>query len=377
MPTHPSTKREGYTCVTHRSPVVVTQIRSHPHAMTEVGHAIRDLFARVVADAVWNYLTHGFLIATGTLALRPDTDSVRELLRGGSMNWSTLILNRTQRYTEQEFCLVSNSNIFGEAFLCAYHIKERFSADAFVKGVVQPWTPSSVYECFVLSKIRDNMFWHVDGGSKVASDIVVYNVLGPSDSVSCFMLLVIDTMRLLQAEVAESSFPTYEEIDTGLIELDNRKIPLETPDLTGCEATFCGLKRKPELNGSKVDVIEVQDDGRYLIQHRGEQKLVHPRNLQFDPGYCDLPDEIAFVVPCLPVAVQRAVAAGVVRCRFIWAREGDVVVFDGSKPHAVFNVPSATGLPQLALAVNYRGVMPRVEQQMKRKKGVRLKLSGV
>lgn len=341
-----------------------------------MAEATRDLLARVVADAVWNKLTRGSLVATGTLPLRPDTDSVRELLRGSPMIWSTLILNRTQRYTDQEFCLLSNPNLFGDAFLRAYHITERFSVDAFVKRLVQRWAPSSVYECFVLSKIRDNMTWHVDGGSKVDSDLVVYNVLGPSDSVSCFMLLVIDTMRLLQAEVADSSFPTYEEIDAGLIQLDSRKIPLETPDLTGCEATFCGLKRKPELNGIRAEVIEVTDDGKYLVQHGDEQKLVHPRNLQFEPGYCELPDEIAFVMPWLPVAVQRAVAAGVIRCRFIWAREGDVVVFDGSKPHAVFNVPSATGLPQLALAMNYRGVMPRVEQHMKRNR-VRLKLSGV
>jgi len=334
---------------------------------------IRDLFARVVADAVFNYLTRGFLAATGTLALRPDTDSVRERLRAGSTKWSTLTPNTTQPYTEQEFCLLSNSNIFGEAFLRAYHITERFSADALVKGLVQPWVPSSVYECFVLSKIHDNMLWHVDGGSKVTSDIVVYNVLGPSDSVSCFMLLVIDTMQLLQAQVDDTSFPTYKEIDAGLIQLDKLKIPLEMPDLTGCHATFCGLTRKTELNGIRVEVIEVQDDGRYLVQHGGEQKLAHPRNLQFDPGYCELPDEIAFCVPQLSVAVQTAVAAGVVRCQFIWAREGDVVVFDGSKPHAVFNVASATGLPQLALAVNYRGVMPCVEKQMKRKKGVRLK----
>ena len=345
--------------------------------MAEVGHVIHDLFARVVADAVWNYLTRGFLAASCSIALCPDTDSVRERLQEGSTNWSTLTSNTPQQYTEQEFCLVSNSNIFGKAFLSAYNIKERFSADAFVKGLVKTWTPSSVYECFVLSKIHDNMFWHVDGGSKVASDIVVYNVLGPSDSVSCFMLLVIDIMRLLQAEVADPSFPTYEEIDAGLIQLDKCRIPLETPDLTGCEATFCGLMRRPELNDIRVEVIEVQDNGKYLVQHGDEQKLVHPRNLQFDPGYCELPDEIAFVVPWLPVAVQRAVAAGVVRCRFIWAREGDVVVFDGSKPHAVFNVASATGLPQLALAVNYRGVMPCVEKHMKRKKGVRLKLSEV
>ena len=117
----------GYTCVTHRSHVVVTQTRSHPHAMAQ---EIRDLFARVVADAVFNYLTRGFLAATGTLAMSPDTDDVRQQLREDSTKWSTLIPNRTQRYTEQEFCLLSNSNIFGEAFLRAYHITERFNVDA-------------------------------------------------------------------------------------------------------------------------------------------------------------------------------------------------------------------------------------------------------
>ena len=346
-------------------------------------------FACVVQDAVWKYKTQGVLAAYGNPdRLHPDTDSVRKQLKQDPRNWSTLTVNKTQRYTEQEFCLISSTDIFREAFVSAYRIEGRFSADAFVKGLVQPWAPSPVYECFVLSKLHDNMCWHVDGGSKgskVESDIVVYNVLGPSDSVSCFMLVVVDTLRLLEAQVADPSFPTCEEIDAGLIQLDEHKIPLEMPDLVGFEASFCGLVRKPELNNIRVKVIEVHDDGRYLVQHisgdsRGQQSRVHPRNLQFDSGYCELrklPDEIACVVPLLSVAVQRAVAAGVVRCRFIWAREGDVVVFNGSLLHAVFNVESATGLPQLALAVNYRGVMPRVEQDMKRKSGVRLKLSGV
>lgn len=340
--------------------------------------AIRDLFARVVEDAVWNYLTCGFLAATGTLTQVPDTDSVRKQLLQDPTNW-TLISNRTQRYTDQEFCLVSNFGIFREAFLSAYRIKERFNTEAFVKGLVQTWTLSPVYECFVLSKILGNMHWHVDGGSKVASDLVVYNLLGPSDSVSCFMLLVVDTMRLLKEQVADTSFPTCEEINTDLSKLDELNIPMEMPDLTGCEGTFCGLVRKPELNGMKVNVIYVDDDEMYIVEHksgdrRGEMMRVHPRNLNFAPGYCVLPDEIAFVVPHLSIAVQRAVAAHVVCCRFIWGREGDVVVFDGSMAHAVFNIESATGLPQLALAVNYRGVIPHVDKQMQCKNVVRLKM---
>lgn len=365
-----------YTCVTLCSHVVRTQTRPHPHAtMTE---EIRDLFVRVVADAVWNYLTRGFLAATGTLRVPPRTDCVRERLLQDLTNWSTLIAGKTRQYTEQEFCFVSNTKIFGDAFLRAYCITGRFSVDTFVKGLVHPWALSSVYECFVLSKIEGNMFWHVDGGSRVASDLVVYNVLGPADSVSCFMLLVVDNIQLLQAQVADPYFPTCDEINTGLIKLDEFKIPMEMPDLAGCEATFCGLGRKPELNGTRVEVIEVHDDGKYLVQHNsgdniGKQNKVHPRNLQFAPGYCVLPDEVAHVVPRLSVAVQKAVAAGVVRCRYTWARVGDVVVFDGSMAHAVFNVASATGLPQLALAVNYRGVMPLVQKHTGRKNWLRLK----
>ena len=185
-------------------------------------------------------------------------------------------------------------------------------------------------------------------------------------------------MQLLQAQVADPSFPTCEDINTGLIKLDELNIPMQIPDLAGCQATFCGLTRKSELNGIRVEVIEVHGDGRYLVEHTSrdsivKQNIVHPRNLQFAPGYCVLPDEVARVVPRLSVAVQNAVAAGVVRCRYIWAREGDVVVFDGSMAHAVFNVASATGRPQLALAVNYRGVIPLVQEHTKWRSGVRLK----
>jgi hypothetical protein len=348
--------------------------------MRETTQEIRELFAHVIQSAVWNFLTRGFLAGVGTLRVTPRMASVCEhLLEDFTTKWSTLITDKTQLFTEEEFCLVSSTRIFGEVFVRAYGITGRFNVDAFVKGLVHQWAPSSVYECFVLSKIKDNMSWHVDGGGKVASDLVVYNVLGPADSVSCFMLLVVDTMRLLQVQVANPSFPSYEEINTGLIKIDELKIPLEMPDLTGCEATFCGLKTKPELNGIKVDIIEVHDDKqKYLVEHTsgdsiGKHNMVHPRNLQFDPGYCVLPDEVTCVVPCLSAAVQEAVAAEVVRCRYIWAREGDVVVFDGSMTHAVFNVASATGRSQLALAVNYRGVMPLVENDMKLGKKISLK----
>ena len=149
------------------------------------------------------------------------------------------------------------------------------------------------------------------------------------------------------------------------------------PDLTGCKAIFCGLSKRPELNGIEVEIIEY-DDGKYLVQHLsgqtiGKHNKAYARNLQLAPGYCTLPDEIEKVVPRLSTAVQRGVAAGVICCFYIWGREGEVVVFDGSKAHAVWNFASATGPPQLALAVNYRGVMPHVEKDMKKRRGVRLK----
>ena len=350
-----------------------------------MGNAITTSVVEAVSDAVLNYLTHGVLVATRTLPVTPSTDSVREHILQDSTDWDTLVTKRAQ-YTEQKFCLVSNYTVFATTLHLAYNITKRFNAEKFVKRLVDTWAPSSVPEYFVLSKIHDNMFWHVDGGKSVQSDIVVYNVLGPTDSVSCFMLLVVDTMLLLQAQLADLSFPTREEVEEGLLLLDELQIPLEMPDLTGCEATFCGLTRKPELNNTRVVVKGVDaDNGRYLVQHisGGLEYYVKPRYLQFDSQYLRvLPNEILFVLSRLPLAVQKAVAAGVVRCQFIWAREGDVIVFDGSKIHAVFNVVSATGRPQLAVAVNFRGVMPHVEQHKKRgaaqeKKTVRLKLSGV
>ena len=353
-----------------------------PDAM---GNAITTSVAEAVSDAVSNYLAHGVLVATRTLPVTPSTDSVRSHLLLDSTDWKTLPDKKTQ-YTEYKFCYVSSYAVFATALQLAYNITMRFDAKKFIKGLVDKWTPSSVPEYFVLSKIHDNMFWHIDGGKSVDSDMVVYNVLGPSDSVSCFLLLVVDTTLLQQAQLADPSFPTCEEIEAGLLLLDELQIPLKMPDLTGCEATFRGLMRKPELNNIRVVVKEVDaDKGRYLVKDISGDSVYYanPRYLQFDSGYLRvLPDEILCVLPRLSLAVQRAVNAGVVRCQFIWARECDVVVFDGSKIHAVFNIESDSRVPQLAVAVNFRGVMPHVEQQKKRGetqalKTVRFKLRGV
>lgn len=349
-------------------------------------HSIRDLFERVIAKAVMRYFTHGLLAAVrtlpvaGTCTVSPHTDTVRAHLleEDRTTEWSTLTNGRRTPYTEEEFCLVSNPNVFRRAFVDAYGIAGRFNVDSFIKGLIHPWAPTPVFECFVLSKTQGNMAWHVDGGRKVASDLVLYMILGPADAVSCFMLLAIDNLKLLEAQVADPSFPNYEQIDTGLIKLDELNLSMEVPDLSGCEASFCGLLHRTELNGIKVEIIESYDDGKYLVQHLsgqtiGKQNKVHARNLQLASGYCALPDEINRIVPCLSSAVQTAVAAGVVSCYYIWGREGDVVVFDGSKPHGVWNCASTTGRPQLALAVNCRGVIPLVEKDMKERRGVRLK----
>ena len=337
----------------------------------------RHLFERVLQSAVWKYRTSGILAAVATLSNSPRTDIVRQhLLDEHTTKWSTLIQGRHTVYTEQLFCLVSSSNIFRHAFLDAYGIQERFNVDSFIKGLIHPWAPSSVFEYFVLSKVQGNMTWHVDGGKRVASDLVMYMVLGPSDAVSCFMLLSIDTMKLLAAQVADPSFPSYQQIALGLASLDDHCVPMKEPDLNGCEGTFCGLSNRPDLNGIKIKIIESCGDQKYIVQHLsgpaiGTQNKVSARYLHLPPGFCPFPGEIACVMPYLPTAVQRA--AAVLCCYYIWGREGDVIVFDGSRAHGVWNFPSSTGRPQLALAVNCRGVMPHVENDIKKNRRVRLK----
>jgi hypothetical protein len=348
-----------------------------------MGSFDRHLFEHVLQSAVWKYRTSGILAAVVTHSGSPYTELVRQhLLNDHTTRWSTLIQGCLTAYTEQSFCLVSNSNIFRQAFLDAHGIKERFNVDSFIKSLIHPWAPSSVFEYFVLSKVQGNMTWHVDGGKKVASDLVMYMVLGPSDAVSCFMLLAIDTMKLLAAQVADPSFPSYEQISLGLSSLDDLCVQMKEPDLNGCEGTFCNLSNRQDLNGIKIKIIESCGDQKYIVQHLsgptvGAQNKVSARYLHLPPGFCPLPGEIACALPYLTTAVRRAAAADVLCCYYIWGKEGDVIVFDGSRAHGVWNFPSSTGRPQLALAVNCRGVMPLVEDDIKKNRRVRLKLSVV
>ena len=325
-----------------------------------------------IRSAMWMLHTKGITAGTSVIPYDINTKAVRKHILLASAKWKTLD-RKLVMYTEREFCLTSDPDLYATLFRLAFNVTNRFNMDTYIKSSVSAWKSSPVYEAFVLSKTTENMSWHVDGGAAIQSDLVVYIVMDPSDAISCFLLLAVDRYLHLQAQCRDSSFPGLDQIDAGLLHLDDLNLAMKAPNLTGCHATLHGLSKYHELNGSMVTIVQYLRDGKYhvTLESTGEDKVVSVRYLDLRPQFSPLPDEISSTATNLSPAVRKAIAEGVVRCYCIWARAGQVVVFDGSKPHGVYNFGSATKEPQLALAVNYRGVLPYIAQINRR---VRLKL---
>jgi len=338
------------------------------HTMVRVDE-LETFFRLVVTDAILNFQTHKQLIACAKLPHIPSTDSVRQLLAEyDTKQWMTLGAVQTSRYTSTDFCYISDLTLLNVAFQKAHGIRGRFDVQKFINKIVcsedNSYSSDRGAEYFVLSKTGRDMTWHVDGGVRSGYDLAVYNVLGPPEAVHCFMFLVVDVQLHAEAVARHgSTFPSCLMIYNALKLLDDSNIPVKTPDMTNCEATFCNLKNKPYYNGIQVRVISVSDT-LFRVEHIsgskiGHKNIVHPRYLQFKPGYtCQLPDEISSVLqqghsPVLKLALQT----GVIKCAFRWAREGDVLVFDGSCLHAVKNWPGEQNSAALALAWNYRQLL--------------------
>lgn len=354
---------------------------------------LEEVFVKALNSAVRTRQTGGPLAGTFHSSATIRTEELRMFLLSDTTPWSTIAGDEKDKaqYEENTFRLVSDTNLFGKAIQVACGIHERFNVESFIRNITSSWTTTPVFEAFVLSKIQKNMTWHVDGGKKCQSDLVVYMVLGPSDSVSCFMFLAIDQVKLQEVQRGvqdgEEAFPTYEQIDKGLKALDDLNLTIRVPNLAGCKAILCGLSKSAQMNGEDVQIRSYDDrHQRYDVQleKTGKYYKVLPGNLQLAPGYCPLPSEIQ-EGEGLSLVARRAVDAGVVCCYCIWGKEGDAVAFDGSKLHGVWNFASATNHPQLAFAVNYRGVVEKVEKIQKnvkkkremKDKPVKLKLSGL
>ena len=54
--------------------------------------------------------------------------------------------------------------------------------------------------------------------------------------------------------------------------------------LAGSTAVIAGLKSRPELNGERVTVGQLQPNGRYEVRVRGESVSLRPGNLQRSTG---------------------------------------------------------------------------------------------
>ena len=116
-------------------------------------------------------------------------------------------------YNQDKFCYKSDTELFADVFRLVFQLQGRVNVTQFIKNCVAPWTTSPIFEAFVLSKTKHNMTYHVDGGTSVGSDLVLYLILS---SVSCFLLTSIDPVALQSAKNNDEDFPSTTRIENSL-----------------------------------------------------------------------------------------------------------------------------------------------------------------
>ena len=327
---------------------------------------VRNTIEMALENAAHMLHTKGTLASAIDIPYSINTNCARTVLTSNRTTtiWNTLESGCMISYTQTIYCLASSLSLYADVFRAAFDITGRFNMDSFLRCTVSKWTmtTSIVYESFVLSKTAENMTWHVDGGTLNKSDLVVYIVMGPQDAISCFMLLAIDHHALVSAQCNNPKFASADELNMSLGQLDGISLAMNAPDINGCTATLQGLCNFRELNGLKVTVGEYIKDNHYRItlHSTGKDKKVHVKHLVLAPQYCPLPIEIREIAINLHPILSEAIEMNVLRCYCVWGRTGQVVIFDGSKVHGVYNFESHSGIPQIALAVNYRGVVPHI-----------------
>lgn len=276
-----------------------------------------DALEDAMRDGLTRHLLHGVFFgrATATQA-RGAEEAIRTRLAArsrGRTQWQLLTGGQTDVYSPLQFMYAQDGTLFAELFAVAFGGTDQWRAQLQrMQSAVHIASLEGLP--FVLSKTEANMSWHVDGGARSTTDIVVYFVLGPTDAVSVVRIFGIDLVRHAAREAQEDgNVPSEQRLRQRLAAFDN-----------------------------KLDVVPVPSDTRAGI---------HKLDV--------LPSEVASVFEGDAVLGPYA---DCVTCWQISARSGDVLVFDGSQLHSVHNIASTASplQPQLALAVNFRRLAPRL-----------------
>lgn len=276
---------------------------------------------RAVQNATMRYMLHGTFIGNSEQKTNPNTEAVRTQLHKNEFEaeWKTLDGTDTTHYDDALFMYTMNATLFALLFGAAFRGEDTRwrTVNRDLKNAVMDTTTteeSIITYPFVLSKTAANMSWHVDGGVSGGTDLVAYFVLGPADAISIIRVFGIDRPTLYSKQAIDPDTPN---------------------ELT--------LRRRLSAFDNQLDVNAIENDGKHSV-HR----------------LSTLPAEVVALMHSDHILATHI---DCICCWQICASVGDVVVFDGSQLHSVHNVISASRRPQIALAVNFRHTVERLERK--------------
>lgn len=147
--------------------------------------------------------------------------------RSAAHIWTTLAGQNNVSYRSTDFMYTQDPELFAAMFSVG------------VDASLCRWTDIRMQVCqilgisittvmypFVLSKTSENMPWHVDGGVNAGTDVVIYFVFGPLDSVSRFRVCSPAVSSALSASETSALNRVLRSYDTMPFEGDLPDIPV-------------------------------------------------------------------------------------------------------------------------------------------------------
>lgn len=260
----------------------------------------KDAVERAIADAQQRYAGGDPFFGVSACDVNTAAIDAADLSQYTDLRKWNYVGGGVGTYTREKFCYIQPGSVRElKSFESFFQACVRGAPEANVKRAVMGamgHANMSVYP-FILSKTSQDMTWHVDGGERDATDVVLYFLLGPGTST--FYIIEADTPSVMRESVAKR-----------LRRLDRAMIPVEkSSPCTG---------RQPEHVQIPLPVLQSWD---LTASHAGD------------------------------VSLEKAA-----RCVKFTAQQGDVIMFDGSTLHAVDN-HCVDGSPQLAIAFNFKGAL--------------------
>ena len=224
------------------------------------------------------------------------------------------------------------------------YIKEEFTFANLWKYIIQSvsdlmdttFVKNHHVKPYILSKPNNtNMTWHIDKNIGNKTDVVMYIILGPLDSYSIFHTLYTENTKA--REVLEK------------VDQLNSKTGSQPIQLSSQSGGTCDFDKDKVCYREDITKIDLPANLGFAIFNILEEE--------------DLPtDTIDEVIDS--IHMYR-----------IWAKSGDLVLFDGSKLHGIYNVNYNDDQPQIALAMNIgegSSIIPQTQSSKKAGKRPRM-----